>query len=65
MTKQCNECKVQFEDSICPECNSDLNVLNLDNPIDAFIANGGFDRMMNTTIGGLPESVIKSLKEVC
>lgn len=64
MTKQCYECKVQVEDSICPQCKSDAHILNLDNPMDAFISGGGFDRLMNAAIDSLPESVIESLKEV-
>lgn len=64
MTKQCYECKVQVEDSTCPQCKSDAHILNLDNPMDAFISNGGFDRMMSAAIDSLPESVVDSLKEV-
>ncbi|WOE31948.1 MULTISPECIES: hypothetical protein [unclassified Acinetobacter] len=64
MTKQYNECKVQFNDDICPECNSDLNVLNLDNPVDAFIANGGFDQAMTKAAESLPDSIVESLKEI-
>ena len=50
MTKQCYECKVEVEDSICPQCQSDAHVLNLDNPMDAFIAHGGFNQMLNAAI---------------
>ena len=64
MTKQCYECKVEVEDSICPQCQSDAYVLNLDNPMDAFIAHGGFNQMLNAAIENLPESVVRSLGEV-
>ena len=61
---QCYQCGSKFEAIICPACKTDAHLLNLSNPMDAFIANGGFDKAMAQAAESLPESVVKSLGEV-
>lgn len=46
-----------------PKCENLPNCDDQENPIDTFIANGGFDKAFNDVFG-LPKSVIESLKEV-
>jgi len=51
---------VDIQKNIIEEIQADKQ----ENPIDQFIADGGFDQAFNEVFG-LPESVIESLKEVC
>ncbi len=46
-----------------PQCENLSNCDGQENPIDTFIADGGFDKAFNDVFG-LPQSVIESLKEV-
>ena len=43
---QCHQCGSKFEAILCPTCKTDAHLLNLSNPVDAFIASGGFDKAM-------------------
>ena len=46
---QCAACNngIRLENyTVCPVCKTDAHLLNLSNPIDAFIASGGFDKAM-------------------
>ncbi|MBF7686442.1 hypothetical protein I2F17_11485 [Acinetobacter sp. B10A] len=44
---QCHQCGLKFESlTVCTMCETDYYMLNLNNPMDAFIANGGFDRIL-------------------
>lgn len=61
---QCHQCGSKFEAILCPTCKTDAHLLNMSNPMDAFIANGGFDKAMAQAAESLPESVVKSLGEV-
>lgn len=61
---QCYQCGSKFEAIFCPTCKTDAHLLDLSNPMDAFIANGGFDKAMAQAAESLPESVVKSLGEV-
>ena len=48
------------------DCEKTIDLVNeetQENPIDTFIANGGFDKAFNDVFG-LPQSVIDSLGEV-
>ena len=63
---QCARCNngIKLENRItCPVCKTNAHLLDLNNPMDAFIASGGFDKAF-VDVFGLPESVMKSLKEV-
>lgn len=61
---QCYQCGSKFEAIICPTCKTDAHLLNLSNPMDAFIANCGFEQAMTQAAESLPESVLQSLGEV-
>ena len=61
---QCYQCGSKLEAIICPTCKTDAHLLDLSNPMDAFIANGGFEKAMTQTTESLPESVLQSLGEV-
>lgn len=62
---QCAKCNLKFEArNPCPVCKTDAYLLNLNNPMDAFIANGGFDKAITQACEELPESVKQSLREV-
>ena len=61
---QCYQCGSKFEAIICPTCKTDAHLLDLSNPMDAFIANGGFEKAMTQATESLPESVLQSLGEV-
>ncbi|MBF7683937.1 hypothetical protein I2F27_11465 [Acinetobacter sp. B5B] len=44
---QCHQCHLKFKIfTVCTTCKTDYYMLNLNNPMDAFIANGGFDRTL-------------------
>lgn len=61
---QCHNCGLKVEIRDCPVCKTDAHILDLSNPMDAFIANRGFDKAMNQICESLPETVVKSLGEV-
>lgn len=60
---QCHNCGLKVEIRSCPVCKTDVHILDLNNPMDAFIANGGFDKAFNDVLG-LPVGVVKALGEV-
>ena len=63
---QCNKCGLKIETrSACPMCKTTAYLLDLNNPMDAFIASGGFDEAMTQVCEQeLPESVKQSLREI-
>lgn len=64
---QCARCNngIKLENRIaCPVCKTDTHLLDLNNPMDAFIASGGFDTAMTQACESLHETVIQNLKEV-
>ena len=61
---QCYQCGSKLEATLCPTCKTDAHLLDLSNPMDAFIASGGFDKAIAQAAESLPESVLKSLGEV-
>ncbi|WOE32792.1 MULTISPECIES: hypothetical protein [unclassified Acinetobacter] len=61
---QCHKCNIKVEVRDCPVCKTDAHMLDLNNPMDAFIANGGFDQAMTKAAESLPEGVVESLKEI-
>ena len=61
---QCYQCGSKLEATPCPTCKTDAHLLDLSNPMDAFIANGGFEKAMAQAAESLPESVLQSLGEV-
>ncbi|MCF8999269.1 hypothetical protein [Acinetobacter nectaris] len=45
---QCHQCGLTFERfTVCTTCKTDYYMLNLNNPMDCFIANGSFDRALH------------------
>jgi len=63
---QCSKCGLKVENrTACPVCKTDAYLLDLNNPMDAFIASGGFDSAMTQICEEeLPESIKQSLGEV-
>ena len=62
---QCHNCGLKVEIRSCPVCKTDAHILDLNNPMDAFIASGGFDEAMTQVCEQeLPESVKQSLREI-
>ena len=62
---QCNKCGLKIENrTACPVCKTDAYLLDLNNPMDAFIASGGFDKAVTQACKELPKSIKQSLKEV-
>jgi hypothetical protein len=62
---QCNKCGLKIENrTACPVCKTDAYLLDLNNPMDAFIASGGFDKAVTQACKELPESIKQSLREV-
>ncbi|MGA8883621.1 MAG: hypothetical protein WB445_08425 [Acinetobacter sp.] len=61
---QCHNCGLKVEIRSCPVCKTDAHILDLNNPMDAFIANLGFDKAITQACESLPETVLQSLKEV-
>ena len=63
---QCNKCGLKIETrSAYPMCKTTAYLLDLNNPMDAFIASGGFDEAMTQVCEQeLPESVKQSLREI-
>ena len=61
---QCYQCGSKLEATPCPTCKTDAHLLDLSNPIDAFISSGGLDKAIAQAAESLPESVVKSLGEV-
>ena len=63
---QCNKCGLKIETrSACPMCKTTAYLLDLNNPMDAFIASGGFDEAITQVCEQeLPESVKQSLREI-
>lgn len=63
---QCSKCGLKVETrKACPMCKTDAYLLDLNNPMDAFIASGGFNKAVSQiNIDELPESVKQSLREV-
>lgn len=56
---KCHNCGLEVEIRSCPVCETSAHILDLNNPMDAFIANGGFDKALTQTCDSLP----KGLKE--
>lgn len=45
---QCHQCHLKFENfTVCTTCKTDYYMLNLNNPMDFFIASGGFNRALD------------------
>lgn len=61
---QCHNCGLKVEIRTCPVCETYAHILDLNNPMDAFIADRGFEKALNKACESLPESVMQSLKEV-
>ena len=62
---QCNKCGLKIENrTACPVCKTDAYLPDLNNPMDAFIASGGFDKAVTQACKELPESIKQSLREV-
>lgn len=62
---QCNKCGLKIETrGTCPVCKTDANLLDLNNPMDAFIASGAFNKAITQVREELPESIKQSLREV-
>lgn len=61
---KCHNCGLEVEIRSCPVCETSAHILDLNNPMDAFIADGGFDKALTKICDSLPESVMESLKEV-
>ena len=62
---QCNKCGLKTENrTACPVCKTDAYLLDLNNPMDAFIASGGIDKAVTQACKELPESIKQSLREV-
>ena len=62
---QCNKYGLKIENrTACPVCKTDAYLLDLNNPMDAFIASGGFDKAVTQACKELPESIKQSLREV-
>ena len=62
---QCSKCGLKVENrTACPVCKTDAYLLDLNNPMDAFIASGGFDKAVTQACKELPESIKQSLREV-
>ena len=65
MKIQCNKCGLKIETrNACPVCKTNAYLLDLNNPMDAFIASGGFNKAVTQACNELPESIKQSLKEV-
>ena len=60
---QCHNCGLKVEIRSCPVCETNVHILDLNNPMDAFIASGGFVKALTQACDSLPESVEESLKE--
>lgn len=61
---QCHNCGLRVEIRSCAVCKTDAHILDLNNPMDAFIANRGFDKAITQACESLPETVLQSLMEV-
>ena len=61
---QCHNCGLKVEIRTCPVCKTNAHILDLNNPMDAFIADRGFEKVLVQACESLPESVTQSLKEV-
>lgn len=63
---QCARCNngIKLENRIiCPVCKTNAHLLDLNNPMDAFIASGGFDKAIHEICESLPRSMVQHLKE--
>ena len=61
---QCHNCGLKVEIRTCPVCKTNTHILDPSNPMDAFIANRGFEKALTQICDSLPQSVVESLKEV-
>ncbi|EOR08197.1 hypothetical protein [Acinetobacter tandoii] len=61
---QCHNCGLKVEIRSCPVCETNVHILDLNNPMDAFIASGGFVKALAQTCDSSPERVVKSSKEM-
>ena len=58
---QCNKCGLKLENrTSCPVCKTDAYLLDLNNPMDAFIASGNFDKAINQACENLASTGAKS-----
>jgi len=56
---KCHNCGLKVEIRSCPVCKTDAHILDLNHPMDAFIADEGFVKALTQACDSLP----KSLKE--
>ena len=61
---QCHNCGLKVEIRTCPVCKTNAHILDLNNPMDAFIADRGFEKALTQICDSLPQSVVESLGEV-
>lgn len=61
---QCYNCGLKVEIQTCPVCKTSAHILDLSNPMDEFIADCGFEKVISQVCESSPEAVAKSLKEV-